>query len=170
MEEGTIYSKEDYETQVKTNVDTQAVIDQVVAYITSHNFKDFPTVVALVEDATDKLGFATGAKDKAEAAAAESAGDVVRQEEAARRSVEAGRRLGSASLEARARLALGSALRSQGAIDRAVTEIDSARRLMATIGNRDGVAKARYALALAHASRIFLVVLAPVTAILAWRR
>ena len=70
MEEGTIYSKADYETQVKTNVETQAVIDQVVAYITSHNFKDFPTVVALVEDATDQLGFAKGAKEKAEAAAA----------------------------------------------------------------------------------------------------
>ena len=71
MEEGTTYTKEDYEKQVATNVETQAVIDQVVAYITSHNFKDFPTVVALVEDATDQLGFATGAKEKAEAAAAE---------------------------------------------------------------------------------------------------
>ena len=70
MQEGTTYTKEDYEKQVKTNVETQAVIDQVVGYITSHNFKDFPTVVALVEDATDQLGFATGAKEKAEAAAA----------------------------------------------------------------------------------------------------
>ncbi len=70
MEEGTTYTKEDYEKQVATNVETQGVIDQVVAYITSHNFKDFPTVVALVEDATDQLGFATGAKEKAEAAAA----------------------------------------------------------------------------------------------------
>ena len=70
MVEGTIYTQEDYETQVKTNLDTQAVIDQVVAYITSHNFKDFPTVVALVEDATDQLGFAEGAKKKSEEAAA----------------------------------------------------------------------------------------------------
>ncbi len=70
MEEGTKYTKEDYETQVKTNVDTQAVIDMVVGFITSHNFKDFPTVVALVEDATDQLGFAKGAKEKSEAAAA----------------------------------------------------------------------------------------------------
>ncbi len=69
MEEGTTYTKADYEKQVETNVATQEVIDQVVAYITSHNFKDFPTVVALVEDATDQLGFATGAKEKAEAAA-----------------------------------------------------------------------------------------------------
>ena len=68
--EGTVYTKEDYETQVKTNLETQAVIDQVVAYITSHNFKDFPTVVALVEDATDQLGFSEGAKKKSEEAAA----------------------------------------------------------------------------------------------------
>ena len=43
---------------------------QVVGYITSHNYKDFPTVVALVEDATDQLGFAAEAKTKSEAAAA----------------------------------------------------------------------------------------------------
>jgi len=70
MQEGTHYTKADYETQVKTNVETQGVIDQVVAFITSRNFKDFPTVVALVEDATDQLGFAKEAKAKAEAAAA----------------------------------------------------------------------------------------------------
>ncbi len=70
MEEGTAYTKADYETQVKTNVDTQAVIDMVVAFITSHNYKDFPLVVGLVEDATDQLGFAGEAKKKAEAAAA----------------------------------------------------------------------------------------------------
>jgi len=69
MVEGTAYTKADYETQVKTNLDTQAVIDQVVAYITGHNFKDFPTVVALVEDATDQLGFAQEAKAKSEEAA-----------------------------------------------------------------------------------------------------
>jgi nitrous-oxide reductase len=70
MVEGTIYTKEDYETQVKTNLETQGVIDQVVAYITARNFKDFPTVVALVEDATDQLGFSKGAKEMADAAAA----------------------------------------------------------------------------------------------------
>lgn len=69
MVEGTVYSKADYDTQVKTNLETQAVIDQVVAYITARNFKDFPTAVALVEDATDQLGFAQEAKAKAEAAA-----------------------------------------------------------------------------------------------------
>lgn len=70
MKKGVSYTKADYEKQVKTNVETQAVIDQVVGFITSHNYKDFPTVVALVEDATDQLGFAEGAKKKSEAAAA----------------------------------------------------------------------------------------------------
>jgi nitrous-oxide reductase len=69
MKEGTAYTKADYQTQVKTNQETQAVIDQVVAFITSHNYKDFPTVVALVEDATDQLGHAEGAKKKADEAA-----------------------------------------------------------------------------------------------------
>ena len=66
MEEGQAYTQADYEKQVKTNVDTQAVIDSVVAYITSHNYKDFPEVVSLVEDATDQLGFAAEAKKKAD--------------------------------------------------------------------------------------------------------
>jgi nitrous-oxide reductase len=70
MEEGTLYTQADYEKQVKNNLDTQAVIDQVVAYITSRNFKEYPTVVALVEDATDQLGFAKGAREKSETAAA----------------------------------------------------------------------------------------------------
>jgi nitrous-oxide reductase len=72
MKEGVTYTQADYETQVKTNVETQGVIDMVVAFITSHNFKDFPTVVALVEDATDQLGFAKESKEKADAAAAKS--------------------------------------------------------------------------------------------------
>jgi nitrous-oxide reductase len=38
----------------------------VVGFITSHNYKDFPEVVALVEDATDQLGFAEEAKKKSE--------------------------------------------------------------------------------------------------------
>ena len=70
MQEGVAYTKADYETQVKTNIETQAVIDSVVGFITSHNYQDFPTVVALVEDATDQLGFAKEAKAKSEAAAA----------------------------------------------------------------------------------------------------
>ena len=70
LKKGVTYTKADYEKQVKTNIETQAIIDSVVGFITSHNFKDFPTVVALVEDATDQLGFAEGAKKKSEAAAA----------------------------------------------------------------------------------------------------
>jgi nitrous-oxide reductase len=71
MKEGQAYTKADYETQVATNLATQEVIDQVVGYITSHNYQDFPTVVALVEDATDQLGFAAETRKKSEAAAAE---------------------------------------------------------------------------------------------------
>ncbi|WP_457667281.1 Sec-dependent nitrous-oxide reductase [Thiolapillus sp.] len=70
LKAGTNYTEDDYKKQVKTNIDTQAVINQVVGFITSHNYKDFPPVVALVEDATDQLGFAKEAKAKAEAAAA----------------------------------------------------------------------------------------------------
>ncbi|MEG7523294.1 MAG: cupredoxin domain-containing protein [Chromatiales bacterium] len=70
MEEGQKYTKADYDKQVKTNVDTQAIINSVVGFITSHNYKDFPEVVALVEDATDQLGFAGEAKKKAEGYAA----------------------------------------------------------------------------------------------------
>ncbi len=70
MQEGQQYTKADYDKQVKTNVDTQAVIDSVVAFITSHNWKDFPTVVTLVEDALDQLGFAKEAKEKSEGFAA----------------------------------------------------------------------------------------------------
>ncbi|MCP4389803.1 MAG: cytochrome C, partial [Gammaproteobacteria bacterium] len=69
LKEGTTYTEADYRKQVETNIATQGVIDQVVTFITSHNYKDFPTVVALVEDATDQLGFAEEAKGKSEAAA-----------------------------------------------------------------------------------------------------
>ncbi len=71
MQEGVQYTEDDYNTQVATNLATQEVIDQVVAFITSHNYQDFPTVVALVEDATDQLGFAQQTREKAEASAAE---------------------------------------------------------------------------------------------------
>ncbi len=68
----TTYTKADYDKLVKENVATQAVIDQVVAFITKrcNNFKDFPPVVDLVVDATDQLNFALKTKAKAEAAAA----------------------------------------------------------------------------------------------------
>ncbi len=70
MSEGQKYTKADYDKQVKTNTETQAIIDSVVAFITSHNWKDFKTVVTLVEDALDQLGFAKEAKAKADAYAA----------------------------------------------------------------------------------------------------
>ncbi|MBU0500522.1 MAG: Sec-dependent nitrous-oxide reductase [Gammaproteobacteria bacterium] len=70
MQEGVAYTQADYDKQVKTNVDTQAVIDSVVTYITARNFKDFPIVGALVEDAVEQLGFGAEAKKKAEEAAA----------------------------------------------------------------------------------------------------
>jgi nitrous-oxide reductase len=53
---------------LKKVADTQAVIDSVVGYITSVNYKDFPDVVAMVEDATDQLGKTKDAKAKHEAA------------------------------------------------------------------------------------------------------
>jgi nitrous-oxide reductase len=63
------YTETDYKATLKKIVDTQAVIDQVVAYITSVNYKDFPEVVAMVEDAFDQLGKTKDAKAKHEAAA-----------------------------------------------------------------------------------------------------
>ncbi|WP_457645276.1 Sec-dependent nitrous-oxide reductase [Profundibacter sp.] len=71
VSEGQAYTQADYDKQVQTNVDTQAVIDSVVSYITARNYKDFPEVASLVEDAVDQLNFAADAKAKAEAAAAE---------------------------------------------------------------------------------------------------
>ena len=64
------YTKADFDKQYNTNVETQKVIDQVVKYIMSTNYKDFPTVVALVEDAVDQLNFAKDAKAKTDDAAA----------------------------------------------------------------------------------------------------
>jgi nitrous-oxide reductase len=56
------YTEADYKATVKKVVDTQAIIDSVVAYITSVNYKDFPDVVAMVEDAFDQLGKTKGAE------------------------------------------------------------------------------------------------------------
>ncbi|MDD5240566.1 MAG: Sec-dependent nitrous-oxide reductase [Sulfuricella sp.] len=64
-----VYTEDDYKKQVKKIADTQAVIDSVVGFITSHNYKDFPDVVALVEDATDQLGRMKESKAKHEEAA-----------------------------------------------------------------------------------------------------
>jgi nitrous-oxide reductase len=64
------YTEEDYKKQLKKIADTQAIIDQVVAYITSTNYKDFPDVVAMVDDAFDQAGKIPEVKAKHEAAAA----------------------------------------------------------------------------------------------------
>lgn len=64
------YTENDYKATLKKIADTQAVIDSVVAYITSVNYKDFPDVVAMVEDAFDQAGKAKDAKARHEAAAA----------------------------------------------------------------------------------------------------
>jgi nitrous-oxide reductase len=69
VKDAVTYTKADYDKQYATNVETQKVIDQVVKYIMSTNYKDFPTVVALVEDAVDQLNFAKDAKGKTEDAA-----------------------------------------------------------------------------------------------------
>jgi nitrous-oxide reductase len=63
------YTKADYDKQYTTCIETQKVIDSVVAWITSTNFKDFPDAVALVEDATDQLKAAEDPKKKMEEAA-----------------------------------------------------------------------------------------------------
>lgn len=70
LKEGTTYAKTDYDAQIKNNLATQDVINSVVAFITERNFKDFPTAVSLVEDATDQLNFAADAKKKSEEFAA----------------------------------------------------------------------------------------------------
>jgi nitrous-oxide reductase len=64
--EGQVYTKADFDKQYKSCTDTQAIIDSVVGYITSLNYKDFPDAVALIEDATDQLKFAGEAKAKSD--------------------------------------------------------------------------------------------------------
>jgi len=66
---GSNYTEADYKTQLKKVADTQAVIDSVVGYITSVNYKDFPDVVAMMDDAVDQLGKIKDAKAKADEAA-----------------------------------------------------------------------------------------------------
>ncbi len=68
--EGTTYSKADFDKQYKACTDTQAVIDSVVGFITGMNYKDFPQVVSMVEDATDQLGEAAKVRAKADEFAA----------------------------------------------------------------------------------------------------
>jgi nitrous-oxide reductase len=64
------YTKADYEKQMQEVVDTQKVIDEVVAFITARDYKKYPTVAALMEDAGDQLGKIPEAKAKTEEYAA----------------------------------------------------------------------------------------------------
>jgi len=88
--------------------------------------------------------------DLAEAEAAGENGDALRQAAAAERVVTASDRIGSSLLEAEGRLALGSALREIGELDRALRELDAARHLVKAAGNQAGEASAAYSLALTH--------------------
>ena len=63
------YTETDYKATVKKVADTQAIIDSVVAWITSVNYKDFPDVVNMMDDAVDQLNKIKDAKAKHEAAA-----------------------------------------------------------------------------------------------------
>jgi nitrous-oxide reductase len=67
---GTQYTQADYDKQMKQNVDTQKVIDEVVAYITARDYKKNPMAAALMEDAGDQLGKIPDVKAKALAEAA----------------------------------------------------------------------------------------------------
>ncbi len=67
--EVAVYTKVDYDKELKKIADTQAVIDSVVGYITSVNYKDFPDVVAMVDDAFDQAGKIPAAKAKHDEAA-----------------------------------------------------------------------------------------------------
>ncbi|MCB1886299.1 MAG: Sec-dependent nitrous-oxide reductase [Rhodocyclaceae bacterium] len=64
------YTEDDYKKTLKKVADTQAVIDSVVGYIVGVNYKDFPDVVAMMDDAVDQLNRTKEAKAKSDAAAA----------------------------------------------------------------------------------------------------
>jgi nitrous-oxide reductase len=68
-EAGTVYTQADYDKQIKQNADTQAVIDSVVAFIQSKDYKSQPALAAQFEDAADQLSKIPDVKAKAEAAA-----------------------------------------------------------------------------------------------------
>jgi nitrous-oxide reductase len=64
------YTKADYDKQVEACVETQKVIDGVVAFIQGRDYKAHPTASALFEDAAEQLSYAEGPKKKAEEEAA----------------------------------------------------------------------------------------------------
>jgi nitrous-oxide reductase len=66
QKEGVTYTKADYDKQMKAVTDTQKTIDEVVASITARDYKAYPAVASLMEDAGDQLGKIPDAKAKAE--------------------------------------------------------------------------------------------------------
>ena len=68
-EAGAVYTQADYQKQVQQNTDTQKVIDDVVAFIQSKDYKSHPALSAQFEDAADQLSKIPDVKAKAEAAA-----------------------------------------------------------------------------------------------------
>jgi nitrous-oxide reductase len=68
--EGATYTKAEYDKQMVAVVETQKVIDEVVAYITARDYKKYPPVAALMDDAVDQLGKVPAAKAKSEEYAA----------------------------------------------------------------------------------------------------
>jgi len=67
---GATYTKAEYDKQMEAIVQTQKAIDDVVAYVTARNYKQYPPVAALMDDAVDQLGKVPDAKAKAEEYAA----------------------------------------------------------------------------------------------------
>jgi len=67
---GATYTKAEYDKQMEVIVQTQKAIDDVVAYVTARNYKQYPPVAALMDDAVDQLGKVPDAKAKAEEYAA----------------------------------------------------------------------------------------------------
>jgi nitrous-oxide reductase len=67
---GAVYTREDYEKEMKVIADTQKTIDEVVAFITARDYKSQPMVAALMDDAVEQLERAKQAKAKTEEYAA----------------------------------------------------------------------------------------------------
>ena len=68
--EGATYTKAEYDKQMEAIAQTQKAIDDVVAYVTARDYKKYPPVAALMDDAVDQLGKVPDAKAKAEEYAA----------------------------------------------------------------------------------------------------
>jgi len=79
--------------------------------------------------------------DLAEATAADQLGDLRREEAAAAKAVEKGRKLGERSLTARALLTRGSVLSALGDHGGALASLNEARAIYADVGDQQGVAR-----------------------------